>query len=203
MLWPSPRFLRPPRDQTRQPPRHRPPPRWKRWLVPIGVFIVLSGIGGFLVAASGIIPIKASSGHWAVTRWFLNFSKERSVATHTLGTKPPSDLKTDWRVLMGAGHYETGCRPCHGRPGTPMPRIPFAMTPRPPRLAGNLDRFDAGELFYIVKHGIKFTGMPAWPAKHRDDEVWSMVAADLCSPSRTRSGRYRPACLSASSSCPR
>ncbi|HMB93649.1 MAG TPA: c-type cytochrome, partial [Rhodothermales bacterium] len=30
--------------------------------------------------------------------------------------------------------------------------------------------------FYIVKHGIKFTGMPAWPARHRDDEVWAIVA---------------------------
>lgn len=28
------------------------------------------GLGGFLVAASGIVSIKASSGPWAITRWF-------------------------------------------------------------------------------------------------------------------------------------
>src|SRR5690606_35410486 len=32
------------------------------------------------------------------------------------------------------------------------------------------------ELFYMVKHGILFTGMPAWPAQDRDDEVWAIVA---------------------------
>ncbi|TIT90564.1 MAG: cytochrome C, partial [Mesorhizobium sp.] len=32
------------------------------------------------------------------------------------------------------------------------------------------------QLFRIVKHGIRFTGMPAWPARDRDDEVWAMVA---------------------------
>lgn len=35
------------------------------------LFVLVMAIGGFLLAASGIIPIKASSGHWAITRWFL------------------------------------------------------------------------------------------------------------------------------------
>ena len=50
--------------------------RAKRWLFRIAGLLAVLGFGGFLVAASGIIPIKASSGHWAITRWFLNFSKE-------------------------------------------------------------------------------------------------------------------------------
>jgi cytochrome c553 len=51
-----------------------------------------------------------------------------------------------------------------------------AMTPPPPQLTDRLRRWTAEELFAIVKHGIKFTGMPAWPAQQRDDEVWAMVA---------------------------
>jgi cytochrome c553 len=50
------------------------------------------------------------------------------------------------------------------------------MTPRPPYLPSTIGNWQAEELFYIVKHGIKFTGMPAWPSRHRDDEVWAMVA---------------------------
>jgi cytochrome c553 len=42
--------------------------------------------------------------------------------------------------------------------------------------------WDAGELFYIVKHGVKFTGMPSWPAQSRDDEVWAVVAFLLTLP---------------------
>ena len=50
------------------------------------------------------------------------------------------------------------------------------MTPFPPYLPPRLGEWKARELFYVVKHGVKFTGMPAWPAPHRDDEVWAMVA---------------------------
>jgi cytochrome c553 len=50
------------------------------------------------------------------------------------------------------------------------------MTPHPPDLPSSIPAWDAAELFYIVKHGIKFTGMPGWPAQQRDDEVWAMVA---------------------------
>ena len=51
-----------------------------------------------------------------------------------------------------------------------------AMTPPPPELTPRLSRWRPQDLFSIVKHGIKFTGMPAWPAQQRDDEVWAMVA---------------------------
>ena len=140
------------------------------------VALVLA-FGGFLVAASGIIPIKASSGHWAITEWFLQFSKRRSVATHTIGTSVPVEhLGEPLLILKGAGHYETGCRPCHGAPELRHPRIAQAMTPTPPYLPDVTGRYDDAALFYIVKHGIKFTGMPAWPALQRDDEVWAVVA---------------------------
>jgi cytochrome c553 len=139
------------------------------------VFLVIMAIGGFLVATSGIIPIKASSGHWAITRWFLQFSKQRSVATQTIGLDAPL-LEESGLVLKGAGHYEIGCRPCHGSPEMRHPRIAQAMTPHPPYLPQTISKWERDELFYIVKHGIKFTGMPAWPAQGRDDEVWAMVA---------------------------
>lgn len=138
-------------------------------------FMAVMTLAGFLGAASGIIPIKASSGHWAITRWFLQFSKQRSVATHTLGMESPI-LDEPGLVLKGAGAYEMNCRACHGSPAVPEPRIAQHMTPRPPYLPSTIRNWEPVELFYIVKHGIKFTGMPAWPARGRDDEVWAMVA---------------------------
>lgn len=140
----------------------------------LGVLALLA-VGGFLVAASGIVPIKASSGHWAITRWFLRFGMERSTATHSLGIETP-DLNDRSLVLKGAGHYETGCRSCHGAPGAPQPPIARAMTPTPPELVARIREDDPAELFHVVKHGIKFTGMPAWTSQPRDDEVWAMVA---------------------------
>jgi cytochrome c553 len=132
-------------------------------------------IGSFLVAASGIIPIKASSGHWAITAWLLHFAMQRSVATYTLGLQVPA-LDDPKLMLRGAGHYETGCRPCHGSPELREPKIAQGMTPYPPYLPPRIPEWAPEELFYIVKHGVKFTGMPAWPTQQRDDEVWGMVA---------------------------
>lgn len=147
----------------------------KRWLIEIAVILVVFGIGGFLVAASGIIPIKASSGHWRITEWFLIFSMHRSISTHSLGVKAPP-LDDPALVLRGAGAYETNCRPCHGSPDLRHPRFARHMLPAPPYLPPKIPEWEPEELFSLVKHGVKLTGMPGWPAQQRDDEVWAMVA---------------------------
>jgi cytochrome c553 len=147
----------------------------KRWLFRVAAFLLVAAFGGFLFVTSGIMPIKASSGHWAITAWLLNFTMRRSVVTHSLGTQVPS-LDDAALVAKGATHYEFGCRPCHGSPDIAQPAIAQQMTPPPPHLPWVIPQWQAKELFYIVKHGVKFTGMPAWPAQQRDDEVWAMVA---------------------------
>jgi cytochrome c553/cytochrome c5 len=158
--------------------RKRP---WLRLAALFAVFLGILGAGGFLVSASGIIPIKASAGHWPITEWLLKFSMHRSISTHTLGKEIPP-LDDPALVLRGAGAYETGCRPCHGSPDLPQPRVARNLLPKPPYLPPVISDWDPEELFYITKHGVKFTGMPAWPAQHRDDEVWALVAFLLAFP---------------------
>jgi cytochrome c553 len=135
--------------------------------------------GGVIVAAvvliSGVVPIKASSGHWAITAALLDFAKVRAVSTHAWGIEVPP-LEDEALILKGAGHYEQACLPCHGGPGRSLPPIMAAMTPSPPVLMDRVTRWTPAELFVIVKDGIKFTGMPAWPVPQREDEVWAMVA---------------------------
>jgi cytochrome c553 len=144
------------------------------WIA-LGIVGAALAIGGLLVAVSGVMPVKASSGHWAITEALLQFSKRRSISTHSLGiTVPPLDDPS--LVLRGAGHYDLGCRPCHGTPRGDRPQVALAMLPIPPLLAERVPAWSPAELFSIVKHGLKFTGMPAWPSQQRDDEVWAMVA---------------------------
>ncbi|QEG43169.1 c-type cytochrome [Roseimaritima ulvae] len=130
---------------------------------------------GVIVLVSGVFPIKASSGHWPVTRWLLDFASDRSVAFHARGIQPPA-LDGEPMLILGAATYESNCAFCHGRPGESQPPVALAMTPTPPHLSGAVQDKHANELFYIVKHGIKFAGMPAWPTQRRDDEVWPVVA---------------------------
>ncbi|HXW07479.1 MAG TPA: c-type cytochrome [Vicinamibacterales bacterium] len=149
--------------------------RKKAWLAGGVATVVLAAIAGAIVFVSGIVPIKASSGHWAITAWLLDVAKQRSVSTHTIGTRVPP-LEGAALAMKGAAHFEFGCAPCHGSPVLQQPTIASRMTPTPPDLRQAGSTFEPAELFYIVKHGIKFTGMPAWPAHTRDDEVWAMVA---------------------------
>ena len=136
----------------------------------------LVGVAAAVVMVSGVVPIRASSGHWPVTAWLRDIAKVQSVKMYSLGAQSPP---LDDRVLIarGAAHYAVGCEPCHGAPDASVPPVMAAMTPPPPELTGDqLKRWKAEHLFSIVKHGIKFTGMPAWPVQQRDDEVWAVVA---------------------------
>lgn len=145
------------------------------WLWHAAVILLVLATAGLGLALLGVIPIPASSGHFRATAIFFQLAKERSVATHTLGLDFPEPYEP-WLVLKGAGHYETGCKPCHGSPEFRSPVIARGMTPHPPDLGPRVPGWEPKELFYMVKHGIKFTGMPAWPALGRDDEVRAMVA---------------------------
>jgi hypothetical protein len=70
----------------------------RRWLRIGSAIAAIALVGGFLIAASGIVPLTASSGHSAITFWVLEFGKRRSIATHTLGLDLPA-LREPWLVL--------------------------------------------------------------------------------------------------------
>jgi cytochrome c553 len=144
---------------------------WRRLLI----LAVLALLGGLLFAWSGLFNVGASTGHWAITDWFLHYAMRQSVATHAGGIEPPP-LDDPALVHRGAGHYASGCAPCHGAPGQQRSPIAVAMTPPPPFLPEKIPQWQPNELFWIVRHGVKFTGMPAWAALPRSDEVWAMVA---------------------------
>jgi cytochrome c553 len=128
-----------------------------------------------LVPLSGIIPIQASSGHWRITSWVLDLIKRRSIHTYSRSIDVPA-LDHPALIVRGAAHYERSCRACHGSPAAARPPLMMKMTPHPPFLPERMGRWDDAELFQIVKHGIKFTAMPAWPALKRNDEIWAVVA---------------------------
>ena len=147
----------------------------KRALAMVMALGVVIALGGLLFAWSGVYSVAASAGHWPMVSWFLQFAMRNSVETHAMPLKSPP-LDDPALVERGASHYETGCLPCHGAPGSPSNRIPNNMLPEPPYLPAHIDVWTPEELFWIVKHGLKYTGMPAWPAQARDDEVWAVAA---------------------------
>jgi cytochrome c553 len=106
----------------------------------------------------------------------LEVAMHRSVATHSLFVGTPPKLDDLERIRLGAGHFHSGCALCHGAPGESRNPIFNRMLPPPPSLSRVAADWSDKELFWIVKNGIKYTGMPAWVAQKRDDEVWAVVA---------------------------
>jgi len=132
--------------------------------------------GGFLFAWSGVYSVAASRGHFAVVELVLAFVMRNSVETHAYGISPPPQLSNPDLEILGAGHFHRGCAPCHGAPGQRLNATAKSMLPPPPDLTDIAERWRDRELFWIVQHGIKYTGMPGWATQDRDDEVWAVVA---------------------------
>ena len=156
---------------------------WKKILA-----LVAAGVlAALAVSWTGLVSIAASSGHFSPVGWFLHWTMRNAVTTQALVVERPVDLDLDDPALIrrAAGHFASDCAFCHGAPGVPQSAVTEAMTPSPPRLAEDVGGWSDRELFWIVQHGIKYSGMPAWISQERPDEVWAMAAFLRALPSLT------------------
>jgi cytochrome c553 len=151
------------------------PDTWRHTVARLVAVALLVAAGGFAFITLGLTPIAANDGHWPITQRFLKYAMTRTVRMQSLGTEVPP-LDDPALVLKGAGHYATDCMPCHSAPGQTRAMVVEQMTPAPPYLTNILEDWEPQQLHWIVKHGIKYTAMPAWSSQLRDDEVWAMVA---------------------------
>lgn len=140
------------------------------------VFLILAALlGGTACVYLGFFNVAATDRHSAPVRWVMEQARIRSIKMHAAGIQVPADLGDPQKVVMGTDHFAAHCAVCHGAPGVPKGDIARGLYPAPPDLAEAAARYTPAELFWILKNGIKMTGMPAW-SDHSDDELWSAVA---------------------------
>lgn len=144
-----------------------------RFIVALVVWIVVAVIGFFAFAYSGVYAVGADVPHWGVTRAAIGMVREHAVERRIAGIKVPP-LDDPALVREGAEHYSEMCTECHLAPGMADSETRAGLYPKPP----NLTRFapDPAEAFWIIKHGLKMTAMPAWGKTHDDQKIWAMVA---------------------------
>jgi mono/diheme cytochrome c family protein len=79
----------------------------------------------------------------------------------------------------GRAHFADHCAICHGNDGRGETEIGTGLYPKAPNMReDDTQKLTDGELFYIIKNGVRFTGMPAWgdPESTSDDESnWKLV----------------------------
>jgi len=147
----------------------------QRFLMGVGLIALLAGILAGLFFFSGGFNVAATSEHWGITRWALTTVRDQSIQNR----KPDhvmADVDDLEALRLAAGHYANVCENCHSAPGRPPSAIGDSLTPEPPYFPALARDNTPEELFWVVKHGIKMTAMPSWPAQQRDDEVLYMVA---------------------------
>ncbi len=141
----------------------------------IAIVMLLVLLVGTVFVYSGAYYVGADQPHWGITTWLLSEARTRSIRAHASGITVPADLDDPVKIVAGVTHFAEHCVVCHGAPGVERDDIAEGLSPRPPNLADTVRFYKPGELFWIVKHGIRMTGMPAW-GDHSDDELWAVVA---------------------------
>ena len=141
--------------------------------VVVVTIVLVFGLGAFVV--SGVYNIAADAHHTAPVYWTMETLRDRSIAAHARGVRVPRDLNSPQRISVGAGLYAGMCVSCHLGPGVEPTEISQGLYPAAPRLSLASDKSPA-EQFWMIKHGVKMSAMPAWGRTHSDTLMWDMVA---------------------------
>lgn len=150
------------------------------------LMLLVTGSAGFAFLYSGLYPMGADSPHNSLTYWALETLRENSIerASRTLALP---DLSSPDLILAGGADYNEMCAACHLKPGKGESDMSTGLYPLPPNLtippylhmvgetSERVSRL-ARKQFWVIKHGIKASGMPAWGKTHDDQRIWAMVA---------------------------
>lgn len=143
--------------------------------------LLLLAVLGVGVAASvmysGVVDVSADKPHGVFVYWVLEKTRENSIASASKDIKVP-DLSDAELLLSGGTDYEFMCAGCHLKPGQIESDLSVGLYPAPPNLSVIHDEEHSKNArnFWVIKHGIKASGMPAWGKTHDDERIWAMVA---------------------------
>ena len=149
----------------------------KKFFYGIVTVIVLIIIGGAVFVFSGLYNVAADAPHWKITFLLLNETRDRSISRHSRDIN--ATLPVDQTAMeVGFKHYHEMCRLCHGAPGFHRTEFAEGLYPSPPSLESLKIQEELGRagVLWVVRHGLKMTGMPSFDKTHTDEQIRSIVA---------------------------
>ena len=139
----------------------------------VGTLLLLGAIV-LLVILTGAYNVAADDRHTPITEWALDTSMTNSVQSRASDLQAPEF--TQAMIEAGAGEYKAMCAHCHGGVGEARAEWSAGMLPHPPALANAAEMWSDEEVFWLVKHGVKASGMPAFGGTHEDPALWNIAA---------------------------
>ena len=152
----------------------------KKSLITITAIIVTLLIVLFLtVVFGGIYNVGTTDKHIAPVEWVFRKTMESSVRSHAKYINVPDSIDLQDKKLARKfyGAYTKACQACHGAPGR-EPDEWMYIYPAAPDLTSEavVGKWTDAELFWIIKNGIKDTGMPGLGPTHEAGPMWGVTA---------------------------
>lgn len=147
-----------------------------RVLKPILIFIILVLIVFAGVIFSGTYNVAADQPHAGIVKMLLDVTRSRSIQVRLDNIDPPGDLGSPERIERGGRLYGTNCAGCHLGPGQQETAFFKGLNPQPPKLALHRGNHGSRQQYWVIKHGIRMTGMPAWGITKTDEQLWDLTA---------------------------
>lgn len=148
--------------------------RWSSFALGALALFLLGLLIALLVILTGGYNVAATERHTALGAWALNTNFVNSVQGHADDIAAPELTRA--MVDAGAPEYKLMCVHCHGGVGESRAEWAEGMRPKPPALAHAAQQWSASEVFWLIKHGAKMTGMPAFGPTHDEETLWNIVA---------------------------
>ncbi|MBV9510020.1 MAG: cytochrome c [Caulobacteraceae bacterium] len=133
------------------------------------------GLAALAVVQFGLFDVRASTPHGPLATWAMHATMIHVAQRGGASVGPAPPIGPD-DIQTGAALYDQNCAACHGGPGLARARWANGMTPSPPFLLDAARRWTRPQLFWIVRNGVKMTGMPAWSSTLSDGQVWDLAA---------------------------
>jgi mono/diheme cytochrome c family protein len=145
--------------------------------------LLLGAFGVTLFVESGFYDIGADDHHTKAVLALITQLRDRSIEVR-LGSIKPQLTATPVMIESGAERYAALCVGCHLAPGAAKSDLRAGLYPHPPNLAQE-DIQESRRAFWVIKHGIKMSAMPAWGKTMDDAAIWDVVAFVRKMPSMT------------------
>ena len=136
---------------------------------------LIAMLAGLVILKIGLVPINADQAPSKLEQTVFASAVHASVTRHS--TEQPSNAApTAADLRAGAEIYKSMCAQCHGQLNGRASLLGSSFYPPAPQLPGHSTSYSEPELFWIVKHGIRNTSMPAWRNLLSDEDIRQVVA---------------------------
>jgi len=138
----------------------------------VGAIVVAAGVYGY--ARLGLLDLRADQNPSAWEEHLAGTAMDESTERHAPQQRNPLPATAE-NLLAGARLYRDKCSDCHGSPVNPNSDYGRSFYPRVPQFMKQAPDMPDHENFYLIKHGVRWTAMPAWGNIMTDSEIWQVV----------------------------